>query len=287
MEKAKIKKGLILEGGAMRGMFTSGILDVFLENNISFDGAIGVSAGATFGCNLKSKQIGRAVRYNKKYAHDWRYCSALSLILTGDLYGARFCYDKLPNKLDKFDHKTYKENPMDFYCVASDCKTGLPVYKKLESCDNHDLTWMRGSASMPLVSRPVKIDGYTLLDGGMTDSIPLKYFEGLGYNKNVVILTQPREYRKKPAGLMWLIKLVLHKYPKLVEAMKNRHFVYNEQTNDVFEKADRGEIFVLCPEKPLGISRTEKNTDELERVYCEGRKTAEKNLSQLKEWLSK
>lgn len=287
MKKDDIKTGLILEGGAMRGMFTSGILDVFMENGIEFDGAIGVSAGATFGCNYKSRQIGRAIRYNKRFAHDWRYCSFLSLLLTGDLYGARFCYDTLPNKLDVFDRDTYKSNPMEFYCVASDCKTGKPVYKKLETCDQHELTWMRASASMPLVSRVVKIDGYRLLDGGMTDSIPLKYFESIGYNRNVVILTQPREYKKSPASLMWLMKIMLHKYPLLVQAMRHRSEVYNEQTADVFSKADHGDIFVICPEKPLGISRTENNPTELQRVYNEGRRIASKLLPELKEFLNK
>ena len=285
MNDKKLKKGLILEGGAMRGMFTSGVLDVFLEEGIEFDGAIGVSAGATFGCNLKSRQIGRAIRYNKRFAHDWRYCSLRSLIFTGDMYGARFCYDTLPNKLDVFDRKAYQENPMEFYCVASDCKTGLPVYKKLETCDQHELTWMRASASMPLVSRVVSIDGYKLLDGGMTDSIPLKYFESIGYNRNVIILTQPRDFRKKPASLMWLMKLMLHKYPLLVEAMRRRPEVYNEETADVFEKADRGEAFVICPEKPLGISRTENNPEELQRVYDEGRNIAKKLLPKIKEFL--
>ena len=286
MQDKILKKGLVLEGGAMRRMFTSGVLDVFLENGIEFDGAIGVSAGATFGCNLKSRQVGRAIRYNKRFAHNWRYCSIRSLIFTGDMYGAKFCYDTLPNKLDVFDRQAYKANPLEFYCVASDCKTGKPIYKKLETCDQNELTWMRASASMPLASRVVNVDGYKLLDGGMTDSIPLKYFESIGYNRNVVILTQPREYRKKPASLMWLMKLMLHKYPLLVEAMKNRPTVYNGETSYVFEKADRGEVFVICPEKPLGISRTENNPDELERVYQEGRQTAIKLLPKLKEFLT-
>ena len=282
-----VKKGLVLEGGAMRGMFSSGVLDVFLENSIEFDGAVGVSAGATFGCNFKSHQIGRAIRYNKKYSHNWRYCSFRSLILTGDLYGADFCYDTLPNKLDVFDLEAYRTNPMEFYCVASDCNTGKPVYKKLETCDRKDLIWMRASASMPIASRVVKVDGYELLDGGMTDSVPLRFFEGLGYNRNVVILTQPREFHKKPASLMWLVRIALRKYPLAVEAMRKRPLVYNEETEDVFAKADRGEIFVICPEKPLGISRTEKNPNELQRVYDEGRRVATEALPKLQAFLEK
>ena len=281
-----MKKGLILEGGAMRGMFTAGVLDVFMENGIDFDGAIGVSAGATFGCNFKSRQIGRAIRYNKRFSHDWRYCSMRSLIFTGDLYGADFCYNKLPNELDIFDTETYRKNPMEFYCVASDCVTGKPVYKKLETCDANDLIWMRASASMPLASSVVEVDGYKLLDGGMTDSIPLKYFESIGYDCNLVILTQPREYQKKPASLMGLMRIMLKKYPKLVEAMSRRHIVYNEETSDVFAKADRGEVFVICPKEALGISRTEKNPDELQRVYDEGRRIATELLPEIKRFFN-
>ena len=144
------KIGLVLEGGAMRGMFSAGVTDVLMENKIEFDGAIGVSAGATFGCNFKSKQPGRAIRYNKRFCKDWRYSSFKSLIKTGDYYGADFCYNELPNKLDIYDVKTYRENPMPFYIVASDCNTGKPVYKELKKCDADELTWMRASASMPL-----------------------------------------------------------------------------------------------------------------------------------------
>lgn len=281
-----MKKGLVLEGGAMRGMFTSGVTDVFMENGIVFDGAVGVSAGATFGCNIKSGQPGRAIRYNKRFARNWRYCSMRSFFLTGDMYGADFCYNQIPNKLDVYDVESYRKNPMEFYVVASDAVEGKPVYKKLETCDEHDLTWMRASASMPLVSTPVKIDGYTLLDGGMTDSIPLRFFESIGYDCNVVILTQPKDFVKKPSSLMGLMKLMLKKYPKLVEAMAIRHKMYNEETRYCFEKAEKGEVLVICPEKPLGISRTEKNPDELERVYQEGRRTGELWLDKVKKFLS-
>ena len=285
--KSEVKKGLILEGGAMRGMFTSGVLDVFMENNIEFDGTIGVSAGATFGCNFKSRQIGRALRYNKRFGKNWRYCSMRSLLLTGDMYGAKFCYDTLPKQLDRMDFETYKNNPMEFYCVASNCVTGLPVYKKLQTCDDHDLLWMRASASMPLVSRVVKVDGFKLLDGGMTDSIPLKFFEEMGYNRNVVILTQPRDFVKKPASLMWLMKILLCRYPELLKAMSIRHKVYNEQTRYVFEREKQGQDFVICPEKSLDISRTEGDPAELQRVYEEGRRIGLLKLEQIKAFLNK
>lgn len=277
--------GLVLEGGAMRGMFTCGVLDVFMEQDVTFDGAIGVSAGATFGCNLKSKQIGRAIRYNLRFAKDPRYCSIRSLIKTGNLYNADFCYRQLPDELDVFDRKTFRENPLEFYLVVTDIESGKPVYFKMKDGEFAELEWMRASASMPLVSKPVCIDGHKYLDGGISDSIPLKYFEQIGYSKNVVILTQPRDYKKKPSRIQPLMKAMLHKYPELYKAMKNRPEAYNAQTAYVFEREAQGCVFVICPEESLGISRTEHNVDELKRVYEMGRKTAEAKLEAVKLFL--
>lgn len=280
-----IKKGIVMEGGAMRGMFTAGVIDVLMENNITFDGGIGVSAGATFGCNLKSHQIGRTIRYNVRFAHDKRYCSFKSLITTGDLYGADFCYKVLPNELDVFDRETYKADPMAFYVVVTDCVTGKPIYKELKTCDESELNWMRGSASMPIVSRVVEVDGYKVLDGGMSDSLPIRYFESIGYNKNLAVLTQPRNYKKKPNKLFWLMKICLHKYPNLLKSMKNRPFNYNDSKKYIFEKADKGELFVICPERSLKCSRVEHNPKKLRAVYNEGRAAAEAKLEQLKIFL--
>lgn len=285
MAKSGIKTGLVLEGGAMRGMFTAGVLDIFMENGIDVDGVVGVSAGAVFGCNFKSKQIGRTIRYNKKYSRDWRYCSIRSLIKTGDLYGADFCYNQIPFKLDLFDLETYRKNPMPFYVVASDCETGTPVYKELKTGDAADLAWMRASASMPLASKAVEIGAYKLLDGGITDSIPLRFFEGAGYKRNIVVLTQPRDYKKSPNKLMPLIKIALKKFPAIVRAMERRHALYNEETAYVFEKARRGDALVICPEKDLKISRIEKNPDKLQRVYDEGRRIAEAKLADVRGFL--
>ena len=270
----------------MRGMFTSGVLDVLMENGIEFDGAIGVSAGATFGCNIKSRQPGRAIRYNKRFSHDWRYCSLRSLLTTGDLYGADFCYNELPKNLDLFDFDTYRSNPMEFWVVASDCETGKPVYKRLDTCNDSDLTWMRASASMPAVSRIVEIDGRKLLDGGITDSIPLAYFESIGYDRNVVVLTQPETYRKSPNRLMWLMRLILRRYPMIVKALRDRHLEYNQTTANVRQRAAQGDVLVICPDKPLGISRTEKNPDELQRVYDEGRRIATSQLDRIRQFLA-
>ena len=281
-----IRTGLVLEGGAMRGLFTCGVLDCFLENGINFDGAIGVSAGAAFGCNFKSKQVGRALRYNLKYMGDKRYCSLRSLWKTGDLFNADFCYRRLPDELDPFDYETYRKNPMEFYAMATDVMTGLPVYKKLVSCDSEDLQFMRASASMPLVSKPVNINGLKLLDGGISDSVPLKHFENLGYNRNVVVLTQPKDYVKKQSRAIHFISPLLGKYPNLVLAMQKRPDVYNNQTSRVFTAARAGRILVICPDEPLGISRIEKNHAELERVYTEGKKIALRRLNEVRAFLN-
>ncbi len=280
-----MKKGLVLEGGAMRGMFTAGVIDVFMENGIDFDGIIGVSAGATFGANYKSKQPGRAVRYNKRFMKDPRYCSFRNLIFTGNIFETKFCYETMPYEIDVCDWDTFTSNPQEFYCVVSDCVTGKPINKKLTELRGSEMDWLRASASMPLVSKPVKVDGYTLLDGGMTDSIPLKAFENLGYEKNVVVLTQPRDYVKKPASLMGLMKILLYKYPKLVEAMKNRHQMYNDETKYVFEREKTGQTYVICPDESLNISRLEKNPEELQRVYDRGREVAIQNIEKIKAFL--
>ena len=279
------KTGLILEGGAMRGMFSAGVMDVMMENGITFDGVIGVSAGAVFGCNFKSGQIGRTIRYNKRFCRDKRYCSLYSLLTTGDLYGADFCYNQIPNVLDVFNRRAFAENPMEFYVVASDAVSGTPVYKKLEKCDNEALAWMRASASMPLASRLVELEGRLLLDGGMTDSIPLKYFESLGYSKNVVVLTQPRNFVKEKSSLIWLMRLVLRKYPALVDAMARRHIVYNEETAYVFDRERKSAVLVICPEHDLGISRTERDPDELQRVYDAGRNLTISRMQELRSFL--
>lgn len=282
-----MKTGLVLEGGAMRGMFTAGVTDVMMENGIDFDGAIGVSAGAAFGCNYKSKQPGRVIRYNTKFCNDPRFCSFRSLIKTGDMFGADFCYHELPEKHDVFDNETYKNNPMEFHVVCTDVLTGNAVYQRLDEVNYDVLEWMRASASMPLASRVVEVGGYKLLDGGIADSIPLEYFQSIGYEKNVVILTQPEGYVKKPSRSMGVIKLMLRKYPKLVKALERRPEVYNKQIEYIRSEEKKGNTFVIAPEEKLPIGHIEHNPDNLRAVYNLGRAVAEKRLAELKAFLDK
>lgn len=280
------KTGLILEGGAMRGMFTAGVLDVMMENNIKVDGAVGVSAGAAFGCNYKSNQIGRAIRYNTKYVRDKRYCSLHSLLTTGNIYNTDFCYGEVPLELDVFDFAAYDSDPMEFYVVCTDVTTGEAIYHRYEGRSDHGFDWIRASASMPLVSQIVEIDGLKLLDGGIADSIPVRYFESIGYHRNIAVLTQPEGYQKIRNKLMPLIALKYRKYPKLVAAMANRHTVYNETLACIAEKEKRGELLIIRPEEALPVSRMEKDPQKLQAAYEIGRKTAGARLSQIMAYLS-
>ncbi|MCR4688388.1 MAG: patatin family protein [Saccharofermentans sp.] len=281
-----MKKGLVLEGGAMRGLFTAGVLDLMLEKGIEFDGAAGVSAGAAFGCNYKSKQIGRALRYNKTYCRDWRYCSFRSWLFTGDIYGAKFCYYDLPFELDIFDTDTYTKNPMEFYVVATECGTGKAAYYLMEGYDETDRKWMRASASMPGVSKPVKIGDKEYLDGGISDSIPLEFMQSRGYDRNIVVLTQPDDYVKKPLKIMPLMKVLTHKTPNVYEALDRRPDMYNAQTEYVRQCEKNGDTLVIRPEASLEIGSIEHNPDELQRVYDIGRQTAKKRIDEIEAFMS-
>ncbi len=282
-----MKKGLILEGGAMRGLFSAGIMDVMMEAGISFDGIIGVSAGAAFGCNYKSGQIGRVLRYNTKYCRDKRFCSFSSLIKTGDLYGAEFCYKTLPEELDAFDYKAYAENPVTFTVVCTDIDTGKPIYKQLDTCRGDEMEYMRASASMPLVSRIVETDGLRMLDGGISDSVPLEYFESCGYEKNIVILTRPCGYRKEKSSSQWLVNFLLRKYPHLTEALTRRHEMYNAQL-EYAEKAEaKGRCMIIRPSGELPVSRISKDAEKLRETYRLGQEAGSQNLERIREYLEK
>ena len=276
--------GLVLEGGAMRGLFTAGVIDVLMENGVEFPAFVGVSAGAAFGCNYKSRQIGRALRYNKRFCRDPRYCSFRSLFKTGDVFGAQFCYHEVPNTLDTFDVKAFDENPMAFYLVASDVETGTPFYKKIDHADDTAYEWIRASASMPIVSRVVELDGKKFLDGGVTDSIPLAFMERQ-YDRNVVVLTRPRDYQKQPASKLWLYRLTLRKYPNMLRAVRERHLMYNEQRAHVFAQEKAGKAFVICPDKPLEVGRMEHDPEQLQKAYDTGRQTALRQLGALKRFM--
>ena len=281
-----MKKGLVLEGGGLRSLFSAGVIDVMMENQITFDGIIGVSAGATFGSNYKSGQIGRALRYNIALKDDPMYISWRSFFKTGDLVGAEFSYHVMPTELDIFDYEAFRQNPMEFHIVCTDAETGEPVYKQLDIMDYEGLEWVRASASMPIVSKPVPLKGRKLLDGGIADSIPLKHFQELGYERNIVVLTQPKGFFKKRTKLMPLFHLTMRKYPAIIKAMGRRHLMYNEQLRYLAEEEKKGNILLIYPEDSLPIGRTELNEEKMRKVYQMGRKAAEEQLLKIKGFLS-
>ncbi len=280
-----MKTGLVLEGGAMRGLFTAGILDVLLEANVTFDGVVGVSAGAAFGINYVSRQLGRTIRYNKRFAHDWRYCSMRSWLTTGDLFGAEFAYHILPEHLDPFDSETFEQSKTAFWLVCTEVRTGKAVYQYLNKGGHETYDWVRASASMPFVSKPVSIGDHLLLDGGVADSIPLAFFESERYERNVVILTQPADYTKGHNKLMPLMRMALRKYPAMIKALDERHIMYNQQLEYVRQREAEGKALVIRPSEPIRIGHVSHNPDEMQAVYDVGRREGLRQLERIKDFL--
>ena len=281
-----MKTGLIMEGGAMRGMFTAGVLDVLMENGLVTDGAIGVSAGAVFGCNYKSHQIGRVIRYNTEYCNDKRYASFKNLVKTGNLYSEQFCYHEVPEKLDPFNEAAFAASPMDFFVVCTDVKTGEPIYHKCRKGDAEDVLWMEASASMPLAAKIVKIGHYGLLDGGVADSIPVRFFESIGYKHNLIILTQPKGYTKKKNKFLPAIRAKYFRYPAFVEAVADRHERYNETLSYISMLEQAGKDYVIRPPIPLEIGAMERDPAQLRRVYETGRAVAQIQVEKIRDFLN-
>ncbi len=281
--------GLVLEGGAMRGLYTAGVLDVFMENNINVDGIIGVSAGVLFGVNYLSKQPGRVIRYNKQFLKDPRYMGFKSLITTGNIVNKDFSYYEVPLKLDIFDNDTYKSSEIPFYATVSNVETGEAEYIKVNDVFEQ-MELLRATSAMPYVSKIVEYDGKKYLDGGTTDSIPLKKSKQLGYSKNIVILTRPIDYRKKKSKVSFA-KLKYGKYPKYVEALNNRYKNYNETLEEIInlenDSNSQNDIFVIRPSRTIKMKRIEKDENKIQEMYELGRFDATNVLEKLVEWMAK
>ena len=277
-----MKKGLVLEGGAMRGLFTAGIIDVMMEAGVEPDGLIGVSAGAAFGCNYKSRQPGRAIRYNTRFAKDARYSGLKSLLTTGDYFNPQFGYHIVPYQYDLFDVAAFEQNPMEFMVVCTDVLTGQAVYHKMDRVDYDELEWLRASASMPLASKVVEVAGHKLLDGGVADSIPLAYFESIGYDRNVVILTQPEGYVKHRTKLMPLMRIGLRRYPEMIQAMDRRYLMYNRELEFVRQAEREGRCLVIRPDEKLPIGHISHDPEEMKRVYQIGREMGDRYIERIK-----
>ncbi len=275
--------GLVLEGGAMRGMYTAGVLDVFLDNDIEVDGIVSVSAGLLFGLSYLSKQRGRTIRYNKKYINDKRYMGIHSLITTGNIVNEKFAFHDIPDKLDIYDEDTFSKSKTKIYATISNVETGKAEYVEIKNTKDQ-IEVLRASSAMPFVSKMVKINGDKYLDGGICDSIPIEKCIQLGYDKIIVVLTRPFEYRKKQVNKLFT-KLKYNKYKNLVNAIDNRYKVYNDTVTKIIDMENKKEIFVIRPSKNLHIKRIEKDIEKLQEMYELGIKDCQDNMIRLKEFL--
>lgn len=278
-----MKTGLVLEGGAMRGMYTAGVIDSFLDHDVQVDGILAVSAGACFGCNLFSKQRGRVLRYNQRFMGDPRNVSLRSLLTTGDIINREFAYYTIPKQYDVFDEAAFEAHGGEYWVVVTNVETGEAEYMQMHHLFE-DMEMMRASASMPFCSRMVEIGGKKYLDGGIADSIPVRHAMTMGFDKVIVVLTQPLSYRKKPMNPV-MIKAFYRKYPNLCRTLLERHERYNAQTEEVRRLEQEGKIFVIRPQEALNIRRLEKDPAELERVHGLGLKDSEESMAALKAYL--
>ena len=261
--------GLVLEGGGMKGVYTSGVLDFFLDKDIEFSNCYGVSAGACNLCSYLSRQRGRAYAVSVDYLDDKHYCSAYNVLTTGDLFGVKMCYDDIPNRLNPYDYEAFNAYKGKAYAVVTNIETGQPEYLRLKEM-NRDIIAVRASASLPLVSRNVKIGDKLYLDGGLSDSVPIMHSIVDGNRKNVVVLTKEVGYRRQPASHLGIMKLRYARYPKIYELMANRHIAYNNMLDYLDAQVANGQAFVIRPKKASGIGRIEKDKEKLRMLYEEG-----------------
>ena len=280
-----LKTGLVLEGGAMRGMFTAGVLDVFMEHGVHFDGIMGVSAGAVFGPNFLSGQNGRVIRYNKRYNSDRDYMGLKPLLSTGNIVNTKYAYGTVPILLDPFDDEAFRASSVPFYAVLTNLRTGKPEYMQIHSVFA-EMDVIRASASLPFASRPVELNGEKYLDGGVADSIPFAAMKRMGYDRLTVILTRDSTYRKKPMNPA-LIRARYGRYPEFCKRLQERAEAYNRsvETLNLLEK--QGEVFVIRPDQPIGIKRIETDPDKLQSVYDLGRRDGLASLEKLNDYLNK
>ena len=278
-----MKVGLVLEGGAMRGMYTAGVLDTLLDNNIKVDGIIGVSAGVLFGVNYLSNQRGRVIRYNKRFINDKRYMGFWSLLTTGNIINKEFSFYEVPQKLDVFDNETFMKSKTDFWATITNMETGEPEYVKLNDLFA-EMEVLRATSAMPYVSKIVELKTGKYLDGGISDSIPVEKCKELGYDKIIVVLTRPLDYRKKKPK-EFLAKTYYRKYPKFAKTLNNRYKMYNDTVEKIINMESQKEIFVIRPSRVVKVKRIEKDPEKLQEMYDLGIEDCKKRLEDLKSYI--
>ena len=282
-----VEAGLILEGGGMKGIYTAGVLDFFLEKDLMFSSCYGVSAGACALCSYLSKQQGRTYRIDVNYLDQKAYCSVESLIKTGDLFGVDMNYKLVPEYLDPYDYETFDKYEGKAYAVVTNIRTGKAEYMQLKDI-HEDVIAIRASSSLPLVSRIVKIADEPYLDGGISDSIPIRRSIKDGNRKNVIIMTKEIGYVRKPTQKeLPLIRLRYLRYPKVYELMRERHLTYNNTVQYIEEQEKLGNVFVIRPKHGNDVGRVERDKAKLDALYEEGYLDAKNCYQELMAYLEK
>ncbi len=276
--------GLVLEGGGLRGVYTAGVLDAFLDAGIEFSSVYGVSAGSSQACSYLSKQRGRGFRTYADYTKDPSWSGVRSWFTTGDFFNVETCYSRIPDVLDPYDYQEFDKYEGKFYAVVTNLETGRAEYLRVR--DMRKDTWkIRASSSLPLLSRTIIAHGKPYLDGGAADSIPIHKSIADGNKKNVVIVTRGPEYRKGPNRAMPAMKLRYHKYPEFLKVSEERHFQYNNTLDFLAEESEKGNIFVIRPKKKVNVDRLEKNRDKLQKLYEQGLEDGKNAIEDLKAYL--
>ena len=281
-----MKLGIIMEGGASRTIFSCGVADAFLEEDIMPDYFIGVSAGIAYGVSYLSKQKGRNLTIAQKYMPDKRYMGMRHLFREKSFYNIPFVFDEIPNKLEAFDYDAFEAYPGKVEACVTNIHTGKAEYLEVPRRDDK-FDVLVASCALPVLFQPVKVGKHYYLDGGLSDSIPYKHAMEEGCDKNIVILTRERGYVKKAERSGDISRKLYKKYPNLAEALKNRPEQYNASLKELMEREKAGEIFVIAPEDTHGMGRLESNPDKLTRLYWDGYQQAKKQMEDLKKYLNK
>lgn len=277
--------GLVLEGGGMRGLYTCGVLEYFMEKNLYFNYIIGVSAGACNAVSYISKQRRRNEKVIINFVKDWRYMSLRNLILSKSYFGMDFIFDEIPHKHVLFDLETFQKSPCEFLIGATDCKTGKPIYLNKEDL-GENFQALRASSSLPMLSPIINYKGHELLDGGISDSIPIEKSIKDGNTKNIIVLTRNKGYRKSPGKFTGLLKLKYRNYPLLIETMLNRYKNYNKTLDYIEQLENEGKAVVIRPSKELEVGRLEKDPRKLYRLLHNGYDDAKSSYERIMEFVS-
>ncbi|MFC5713893.1 patatin family protein [Thalassorhabdus alkalitolerans] len=278
--------GLVLEGGGMRSAYTAGVLEFFLDSNIRFPYVIGVSAGASNACSYLSGQKGRNRKVGIDHVRDPRFLSFRNLFKEGSLFGMDFIYKEVPTKIEPLDVTSISTCPERFVIVTTDCQTGEPYYID-HSDDIELLDAVRASSSLPFIAPMVQFKGKELLDGGIADPIPLRKAFNDGFEQNLVVLTQPKGYRKKPYKLKKLAEKLYPQHEKLIQSIFSRHLRYNQAMEEVEKLEEEGRIKVLRPSREACITFIEKDETKLSSLYEAGYKDAKSSYEEIMPWLER